>query len=129
MSHRLVLSHHLHGLVHGDHPFGRLNARLAVWITNVVGTMLCAYVFAGLALVALPAAVQSGSPTVLVNWLSSNFAQLVLLPIIIVGQRIASAASDQRALTDHEILARLDTMQADQLEILRRLDGVRTPKG
>jgi hypothetical protein len=30
-------------------------------------------------------------------WLSSSFLQLVLLPIIIVGQNIQAAASDKRA--------------------------------
>ena len=45
----------------------------------------------------VPAAIQQGSVTVLVNWLSSNFLQLVLLPIIIVGQNVISAAQDARA--------------------------------
>jgi hypothetical protein len=34
---------------------------------------------------------------ILVAWISSNFLQLVLLPIIIVGQNIQAKAADKRA--------------------------------
>jgi hypothetical protein len=75
----------------------RFNAWLAVKITTAVGTMWCAYVFAILAFVSLPAAIKSGSPVVLVSWISQTFLQLVLLSIIIVGQNILAAASDKRS--------------------------------
>jgi hypothetical protein len=97
---------------------GRFNAAVAVRITKIVGTMYCAYVFTVVALVALPAAIQQGSVTVLVNWLSSNFLQLVLLPIIIVGQNVISAAQDARAEADHETLTALHQMSKQQLKIL-----------
>ncbi len=74
-----------------------LNGKIASIVTMGVGTMWTAYLFAGLAFVALPTAIQQGSPTVLINWLSSNFLQLVLLPIIIVGQQIQAKASDKQA--------------------------------
>jgi len=115
---RLVLTEQIHARVHGTGPMGRLNAAIAVRITKIVGTMYCAYVFTLIALVALPAAVQQGSPTVLVNWLSSNFLQLVLLPIIIVGQKVISAAQDARAEADHETLTALHQMSVQQIEIL-----------
>lgn len=83
---RLIKKEQIHAQVHGSSPLGRANAWVAVRITKIVGTMYCAYVFAVIALVALPSAIQQGSPTVLVNWVSANFLQLVLLPIIIVGQ-------------------------------------------
>jgi hypothetical protein len=97
---------------------GRFNAAVAVRITRIVGTMYCAYVFTLVALIALPAAIAQGSVTVLVNWLSSNFLQLVLLPIIIVGQNVISAAQDARAEADHETLIALHTMSQQQLQIL-----------
>jgi hypothetical protein len=115
---RLVLTDQVRARVHGTGPLGRLNAAIAVKITKVVGTMYCAYVFTLIALVALPAAIQQGSPTVLVNWLSSNFLQLVLLPIIIVGQKVISAAQDARAEADHETLTALHQMSRQQIEIL-----------
>jgi hypothetical protein len=117
---RLVRSHNVQSKVHGSGPAGRFNTWLALRITTIVGSMWCAYVFTGLALVALPSAIQQGSPTVLVNWLSSNFLQLVLLPIIIVGQNIISAAQDARAEADHETLSALHEINVTQLHILQQ---------
>jgi len=62
-----------------------------------VGTMWCAYLFTLLALVSLPAALQSHDKIIIVAWIAQTFLQLVLLPIIIVGQNVQAAASDQRA--------------------------------
>lgn len=73
----------------------RFNDRLAVAITNMVGTMWCAYAFAALALVSLPAAVQGGTAT-LIAWIAQTFLQLVLLSIIMVGQRVAAEKSDRQ---------------------------------
>ena len=81
----------------GNSPITRFNTWLAVKVTNGVGTMWCAYAFAALALVSLPAAILSGNPVVLVSWISQTFLQLVLLSIIIVGQNVLAAASDKRA--------------------------------
>ena len=74
-----------------------LNGRIAVVLTGVVGTMWCAYAFAVLALVALPAALGSGNLQTLVSWVSQTFIQLVMLSVIMVGQNILSRASDKRA--------------------------------
>jgi hypothetical protein len=115
---RLIQTAHVLTRVHGAGAMGRFNAAVAVRITRIVGTMYCAYVFTLVALVALPAAIEQGSVTVLVNWLSSNFLQLVLLPIIIVGQNVISAAQDARAEADHETLTALHTMSQQQLQIL-----------
>jgi hypothetical protein len=76
--------------------FAKLNARFGLRVTLVVGTMWCAYLFTLIALVALPDAIKQGTYFIVV-WLSSSFLQLVLLPIIIVGQNIQAAASDRRA--------------------------------
>lgn len=77
------------------------NGWLAVKITNVVGTMWCAYAFAGLALISLPAAIQGGTAT-LIAWIAQTFLQLVLLSIIMVGQKVAAAASDKQALQTYK---------------------------
>lgn len=71
------------------------NGRIALLLTRAVGTMWCAYVFAILALIALPSAVSS--PLLLIQWISQTFIQLVMLSVIMVGQNILSAASDKRA--------------------------------
>src|ERR1700694_3830737 len=78
-------------------PITRFNTWLAVKVTNGVGTMWCAYAFAALALVSLPAAILSGNAVLIVSWISQTFLQLVLLSIIIVGQNVLAAASDKRA--------------------------------
>ncbi len=82
--------------VNHQNPFVRFNARFGLRITLVVGTMWAAYVFTILALFALPSAISQGTYFVIV-WLSSSFLQLVLLPIIIVGQNIQAAAADKRS--------------------------------
>jgi len=82
--------------VNHQNPFVRLNARFGLKITLVVGTMWAAYAFTILALFALPSAIKQGTYFVVV-WLSSSFLQLVLLPIIIVGQNIQAKAADKRA--------------------------------
>ena len=50
----------------------------------------------------MPSTIKQHSATVLVLWLSSEFLQLVLLPIIIVGQNIQSRAADARATKTFE---------------------------
>ena len=89
-------------MLKGDSPVGRFNRWLALKVTTAVGTMWCAYAFAILAIVSLPAAIASGNPVILVSWISQTFLQLVLLSIIIVGQNVQSAASDKRAEATYE---------------------------
>jgi hypothetical protein len=86
----------------GTNPITHFNRWLAVKVTNGVGTMWCAYAFAALALVSLPAAILSHNPVILVSWISQTFLQLVLLSIIIVGQNVLAAASDKRAEATYE---------------------------
>jgi hypothetical protein len=71
------------------------NSKLAVRITNIVGTMWCAYAFACLALISLPSAIKAGTAT-LVAWFAQTFLQLVLLSIIMVGQKVAAEKSDKQ---------------------------------
>jgi hypothetical protein len=57
--------------------------------------MWCAYAFACLALISLPAAISAGTPS-LVSWIAQTFLQLVLLSIIMVGQKVVAAKSDRQ---------------------------------
>ena len=79
-----------------------MNERIGLWVTKRVGTMWAAYVFFGLTLVSLPAAIASGNVIVMVSWIAQTFLQLVLLPIIIVGQNIQASASEERAIATYE---------------------------
>jgi hypothetical protein len=132
MSHRprLVLSQHVQGTVHGASAAGRFNTWLAVRITKTVGSMWIAYAFACIALISLPAALASGEVIVIVSWVAQTFLQLVLLPIIIVGQNVIQAANDARAEADHETLTAVHRLTVEvhaineaQSEILRQLQG------
>ena len=77
------------------------NGWLAVVITNMVSTMWCAYIFAAIALISLPAAISGGTAT-LVSWVAQTFLQLVLLSVIMVGQKVAAEASDKQALQTYK---------------------------
>jgi predicted aconitase with swiveling domain len=121
---QLVLNRDVHKQVHGDNLFGRFNTRIAVIITKSVGSMWCAYVFALISLVALPAAILSHDPIIIVAWISQAFLQLVLLPIIIVGQNVQAQASDARALSDHETLLAIHTIVSEIHRINEQQDKI-----
>src|SRR5258708_24492240 len=83
--------------VHGPGPIGRFNAKVGLKITLIVGTMWAAYLFTLLAVISLPSAIKSGDKIIIVAWIAQTFLQLVLLPIIIVGQNVQAAAADARS--------------------------------
>ena len=118
---RLVTTAQVHSIVHGSGPLGRFNTWLAVVITRSVGTMWAAYLFVLISLVSLPqawAAFVSGDTVTGISWLSQSFLQLVLLPIILVGQNVISAAQDARVEADHETLTAIHALNVQQLELL-----------
>ena len=88
-----------------------LNAKIAVFLTNIVGSMWSAYVFAGIALIGLPAALRPGGEGI-IAWIAQTFLQLVLLSVIMVGQNVQSVASDLRSQRTYD----------DTVQILDRLD-------
>jgi len=110
-----------------------LNDRIAIKITDVVFTMWTAYLFTILALLSLPAILVQGkfvsqstfphwlisvSLISLVAWVAQTFIQLVLLPIIGVGQKIQSdttitALSVQADNKHNEIKSLHETLSRD----------------
>jgi hypothetical protein len=120
---RLVTSRTGRKTVHGESTVGRFNSQVAVLITKAVGTMWAAYLFCLIALVSFPQAFDAllrGDRVTAISWLSQSFLQLVLLPIIIVGQNVISASQDARAEADHETLTALHTMNVRQLQLLEQ---------
>src|ERR1700677_316306 len=105
------LDHHLaapvrngHHLARALHPspsvikqamgeVGGVNAKFAVLITRLVGTMWCAYLFGVIALLGLAPALKPGGEGI-IAWIAQTFLQLVLLSVIMVGQNVQSLASD-----------------------------------
>ena len=73
------------------------NGRVAMLITSAVSTMWCAYLFALIALISLPDAIHAGTAA-LIAWIAQTFLQLVLLSVIMVGQKVAAQASDKQAV-------------------------------
>jgi hypothetical protein len=111
------------------------NGRLGLFLTTIVGTMWAAYLFSILAFISFPSAIRSGNSIIIVAWIAQTFLQLILLPIIIVGQNIQGKAADRRAEQTyndaeailHECmqieshLAAQDDAQAKQVAELRKL--------
>jgi len=92
--------------------------------------MACAYLFAGIALISLPKAIESRDVIVIVSWVAQTFLQLVLLSIIMVGQQINSekvnnqiAETHAAALAEFEIakmeVAELKKISAEVHELLK----------
>ena len=88
-----------------------VNAKVAVFLTNIVGSMWCAYVFAIIALIGLGPALRPGGEGI-IAWIAQTFLQLVLLSVIMVGQNVQSVASDVRSQHTYE----------DTVQILDRLN-------
>jgi hypothetical protein len=118
---RLITSRSVAPQVHGAGPLGSFNTWLAVSITRSVGTMWAAYIFTLIAIGGAVAVVTSNAfLTALSVLISQTFLQLVLLPIIIVGQNVISASQDARAEADHLTLTTLHAINVQQLEILKQ---------
>jgi hypothetical protein len=99
-------------------PLARFNSFLGDKITKSVGTMWCAYVFAILAFISLPEAVHTGK-SALISWIAQTFLQLVLLSIIMVGQKVEGAAADSRA---DDTYKDAEAILHEALEIQRHLE-------
>jgi DNA integrity scanning protein DisA with diadenylate cyclase activity len=83
--------------------------------------MWCAYLFAIIALISLPSAIEGGTAT-LISWVAQTFLQLVLLSVIMVGQKVSAQASDKRAMQTFKDTEALLEMQDE----VRRLIKINT---
>ena len=115
------------------------NNKLALIITKAIGTMWSAYIFSVLALVSLPAVLvlahivpSSTFPNwlistgliALVAWVAQTFLQLVLLPVIIVGQNLIQNQNDAKAEVDHHTLTYLANLQEEQMKELQGIKDI-----
>jgi hypothetical protein len=112
-----------------------INAKIAVFLTNIVGSMWCAYAFGILALIGLRPALKPGGEG-LIAWIAQTFLQLVLLSVIMVGQNVQSEASDVRSEHTYDdtvkILDRLDIHTQgglrDIAQLIERLEAAVKPQ-
>ena len=77
------------------------NQRVAERVTSLVSTMWTAYIFAAIALISLPAAIKSGEILIIIAWIAQTFLQLVLLSIIMVGQKRSAETIAQEINETH----------------------------
>jgi hypothetical protein len=97
-----------------DTAYQRFNKRLAMFITQNIGTMSCFWLFCVISLSSLLAVLYAahvigpvgfltaGGFILVVSWTSQNFIQLVLLPALMVGQNLQNEAADVRAAKTFE---------------------------
>ena len=113
--------------VHAAERLG-LNDRIAVWISKNVGTMICAYLFAIIGTASLVGAITNNALLAATfGALSSYLLQLVLLPIIMVGQNVQSRHSELQAdemfrttvSVFHDIEQVMQHLSAQDAELLR----------
>ena len=107
--------------------------KIALFITKKVGSMMFFYLC--LALVTVPLIFNSTMP--FIQYLSSGYLQLLLLPLILIGQNFASRHSELRAQHDYEtnikaekeiesILLHLEHQDEVMLEILRKIEAMKS---
>jgi hypothetical protein len=101
-----------------EHEHVGFNGWLAVLITNAVSTMWCAYAFTAIALISLPAALEGGTAAI-VSWVAQTFLQLVLLSVIMVGQKVSAQASDKQALQTYRDAEALLKIQDELHRLLK----------
>lgn len=97
----------------------------AVKITDAVGTMYCAIIFAALTFVSLPNVLASGDLVQIVSWVAQTFLQLVLLSVIMVGQNIqATEVARLIAQIEANTAKLIADMQADHEEDVEDLKQI-----
>ena len=129
--------------------YQRFNKKLALLITNNIGTMTCFWLFCVISLSSILAVLYAAKIIgtvgfltangfiLCVSWLSQNFIQLVLLPALMVGQNLQNEAADARASKTFEDVEdarqRLTTVldlldchtQGGLREVLDAIDGLK----
>ena len=112
--------------VHGPGPIGRFNAKVGLKITLIVGTMWCAYVFSIVGALGIEGALTNNVGLVLIiGSISGYFLQLVLLPIIIVGQNVQADAADARSqATYDDASAVLEEAKQIQVHLLAQDEAI-----
>jgi uncharacterized membrane protein len=134
---KLPVAHHRHQPENVNNTYQqttRLLDRAGLTITRVVGTMVTAIIFTLLALISLPAAIRTHNTITIVAWVAQTFLQLVLLPIIMVGQNIQGRHSELMAdeefkttRTTYKDLEHLILVNQRQLELLLQMAREKQP--
>ena len=104
---------------------GGFNQKIATWLSDGVGTMVCAYLFAALALVGFPG--LHATLMQFVQWLSQTFIQLVMLSVLAVSQKVIEHKQELQADEEYEriqkIYADAEMMIKQNNELIKMLEG------
>jgi hypothetical protein len=103
--------------------------KIGIMITHAVGTMYCAILFGLLALTSFPAAMRSGDPVVIVGWIAQTFLQLVLLSIIMVGQRHSAEQSKKHHEEHLELIKNHHAERTNDIKLIHKHLGIKTDEG
>jgi uncharacterized membrane protein len=134
---------HTHDYHAAGSAYARFNKKVAIVLTNSVGTMTTFWLFCLWSLLSLPAVLSAFGPfthvfpgwmvkasiIALVAWVAQTFIQLVLLPALMVGQNLQNQAADARAskqFEDTETIAdRVDLETEGGIKVLNdKLDKI-----
>lgn len=111
----------------------RPDERVGLWITTHVGTMaffglLAAWILVWLVWNVGPWPHFDPGPAFVILLLGSNFIQLLLMPLIMVGQNVQSRHQEIQADVDHETLGYIREINETQLRILQALREREAPE-
>jgi hypothetical protein len=132
--HTMALFHHeahqhqprnVNALHKAEQAAAGINQKIAIGLTKAVGTMVCAYIFAILAIIGFPG--FHATATQWVQWISQTFIQLVMLSVIMVGQAVLGRKQELQAdeqynttmSTYHDIEQIMQHLVAQDAELLR----------
>jgi uncharacterized membrane protein len=107
--------------------------KIALFITSKIGTM--GFFYACVILATIPLIFTPAMPVV--QYVSSGFLQLVLLPLILIGQNLQGRHAELRAQNDYvtnvkaekeieSILLRLEKQDEMMLTILKKIEKLET---
>ena len=97
--------------------FDAFNQTLAEHVVGVVSTTWCTYAFIVLVIVPF----FNDQLTSIVMFISSSLLQLVLLPIIMVGQKRQGDINEARAQADHQAICE---MHQELLDIIKSINNL-----
>jgi len=126
----LHLPRNVNALIKTEQELEGANTKIAIGLTKSVGSMWTAYSFAVLAVIGLFAILGWFPPIVvlLVSWTSQTLIQLVLLPVIMVGQNVLGRKAELQAdeqfnttmSTYHDIEQIMQHLSAQDDELLKQ---------
>lgn len=102
---------------------GGINTAVAVFLTKNVGTMQVAYSFALLAVFGLLAILGVLPPIIalLVAWCSQSFIQLVMLPVIMVGQDVLGKHQEMVSEKSYDDIEQIMQHLSNQDEMILKI--------